>query len=347
MAKLKVGVVGTGSIGDVHLSGYAAARGAVELRAICDVNPVRLDEMGEKYKVPREHRYRRFEQMIDNEPLDVMSVCTPNVYHFEQAREALRRGIATLVEKPMVLRLEDGRELLRVARRSGAKAMVAFSHRFIGMNIAAKRLIRRGDLGRPFMIRVRYAHGGPYPGWAQSDWFYKRRVAGGGALLDMGIHAIDMCYTLVGPIRSVAAHIRTLRKPIEVDDNAVLALDFGAARCLGYIECGWTSPPGFSGIEIYGDEGSLILDLVGGPKWIRGRTNPDGTTQFRPRPLAVPAGPSHWPLQMDQWVRHLTGRKVITELPTLEDGLRAVQVALAATQSSREGRTVTLSKARS
>jgi len=338
MKRLRVGVIGTGSIGEVHLDGYAAGRPHVEIWALCDINEKRLNAMGDKYGVPQQRRYRDYRKMLSNEPVDVVSVCTPNVYHYPHAREALSRGLATLIEKPMVLQLDEARDLIRVARRTGAKAMVAFSHRFVAMNNAAKEIIQKGQLGTPFMIRVRYAHGGPYPGWAQSDWFYKKRLAGGGALLDMGIHAIDICHYFVGPIQAVSAQVRTLRKDIEVDDNAVLLVDFGPKqKCLGYIECGWTSPPGFNGIEIYCDKGTLILDLVKGGVCISGKTSPNGKTQFRSRELKTKSCLSHWPLQMDQWIRYVTGRPVKHQLPTLEDGLRSLQVALAAIQSSRTG----------
>jgi predicted dehydrogenase len=337
MSRLKVGVIGAGSIGDVHLAGYAAARKDVEIWALCDKNPRRLAEMGEKYGVPEARRYRHYEQMLERETLDVVSVCTPNVYHYEQARAAIERSIATLVEKPMVLRPEDGKKLIAEAKRSGAKTMVAFSHRFVRMNMVARQIVQRGDLGAPFMIRVRYAHSGPYPGWAQSDWFYKRRFAGGGALLDMGIHAIDMCHYLIGPIHAVSAEMKTLRKNIEVEDNAILNLDFGPAKCLGMIECGWTSPAGFVGIEIYGDEGALILDLMQGPKWLQGKNLPDGTKRVKERKFPCPGGPSHWPLQMQQWIRFVTGKATLEPLPNLEDGQRSLIVATAAMRSARSG----------
>ncbi len=344
MAKLKVAVVGVGSIGDVHLAGYAAASRDVMIQAICDTNAARLKAMGEKYGVDEQHRYRDFSEMISHEPLDVLSVCTPNTYHYEQAREALRRGIATLVEKPVTLRVEEARQLVHIASKNNVPAMVAFSHRFVRMNMVAKKLIEKGDLGTPFMIRVRYAHGGPYPGWAQSDWFYKRQLAGGGALLDMGIHAIDICHYFIGPISRVSAQVGTLRKPIEVDDNAVLAVDFGSLKCMGSVECGWTSPAGFVGVEIYGDEGALVLDLINGPRWIRGKIHPDGKVESRPCALKVPEGPSHWPLQLEQWIRYLRGKSTLQPLPTLVDGLRALEVALAAMRSAREGKIVRIQR---
>lgn len=343
MGRLKVGVIGTGSIGDVHLAGYASASRDVEIWALCDIDAQRLAEMGDKYGVPPERQYRDYRKMLAREPLEVVSVCTPNAYHYAQAKAALERGIATLVEKPMVLRQDEAEELMRVAERAGARAMVAFSHRFVRMNIVARELLRQGKLGAPYMIRVRYAHSGPYPGWARSDWFYKRRLAGGGALLDMGIHAIDICQYLIGPIRRVSARVETLRKPIEVDDNAVLIIDFGPeTKCLGTIEVGWTSPTGFVGIEIYGDEGCLVLDLVNGPKWIRGKTTPSGATKASAAKLRVPPGPSHWPLQMREWVRYVRGQKTLVPLPTLADGASSLRVALAAMASARSGKTLTV-----
>ncbi|GIX44115.1 MAG: dehydrogenase [Candidatus Sumerlaea sp.] len=344
MPKIRVGVVGVGSIGDVHLAGYAAHPSLATIQAICDVNRARLDAMGEKYGVAPQHRYTKFEHMLEREELDCLSVCTPNCFHYPYAAAALDRGIATLIEKPITIRLEDAQHLAKIVARSGAKAMVAFSHRFIGMNIAAKKVLDSGGIGKPFMIRVRYAHRGPYPGWAQGDWFYRRKLAGGGALLDMGIHAIDICHYLIGPITSVSAEVKTLRKDIEVDDNAVLIVDFGPARALGYIECGWTSPPGFSGIEIYGDEGTLILDLVNGPKWIRGVTRPDGTTRTELRRLPVPKGPSHWPFQMDCWVKYVAGKRVPVALPQIQDGVRSLAVALAAMESSKTGKRIRIPK---
>lgn len=342
MARLKAAVLGTGSIGDIHLAGYAASPD-VEIAALCDVNAARLAEMGRKYGVEPSHLYNNYRDLLKHETLDLVSVCTPNVFHFEMASAAIKKGIPTLIEKPMTISLDDARRLRALAGRTGIKTMVAFSNRFAGPNYTAKRLLDRGAIGKPFMIRVRYAHGGPYPGWGQSDWFYKPALAGGGALLDMGIHAIDMCQFLIGPIRKVSAFVRTLRKPIKVDDNAVVTVDFGPKiKCLGYIECGWTSGPGFGGVEIYGDKGTLILDVNRGPVHLHGTTKPDGTRVVECDPIEVPPGPSHWPLQMESWIRYVQGKKTVIPVPTVEDGYTSLAAALAAVESSKTGRQITL-----
>jgi predicted dehydrogenase len=341
MPKLAIGVVGTGSIGNVHLTGYAAEPKNVQIQALCDINRTRLDEMGDKYNVPAEHRYRDFRKMMDNEELNAVSICVPNSLHFDAAAEAIKRGYHTLIEKPMVLTMDQARKLNKLHGQNPVKVMVSFSHRFMPQNIKAKQIISSGKLGKPFMIRVRYAHGGPYPGWAQSDWFYKKRLAGGGALLDMGIHAIDICQYMIGPVKSVSAEIKTLRKNIEVDDNAVMMLDFGPdIKALGYIECGWTSQPGFAGIEIYGDKGTLILDIFKPGRWIRGVTRPDGTVETVDEQITTGEEKTHWPLEMESWIKYLMDKKTPTYIPSLQEGTSSLAVALAAQESSRTGKRI-------
>jgi predicted dehydrogenase len=341
MAKLKVGVIGAGSIGNIHLGGYANAPGLVKISAICDPNPKRASEMGQKYGVGPEHLYPDYKSMLKNENLDAISVCTPNKFHYECAKAAIGAGCHTLIEKPMVLSNSEAKKLRQFASGRNVKTMVAFSHRFFRPNIAMRKALRKNAIGKPFMIRVRYAHSGPYPGWAQTKWFYNRDLAGGGALLDMGIHAIDMCQHLIGPITSVSANIGTLRKKIEVDDNAVLLLDFGPQKCFGYIECGWTSGPGFLGIEVHGDKGHIVSDFFAGATLQRGVTRPNGTTEQVTELLSDEVG-SHWVFQMDQWTRYISGKKTEVEIPGLDEGASSLAIALSAQESAKTGRRISL-----
>jgi predicted dehydrogenase len=204
-----------------------------------------------------------------------------------------------------------------------------------------KKALQKNLIGKPFMIRVRFAHGGPFPGWAQSDWFYSKKLAGGGALLDMGIHAIDMCQHLIGPVAKVTANMGTLRKKIEVDDNAVLLLDFGAAKCFGYIECGWTSGPGFLGIEIYGDKGNIVSDFFGGARMTRGVTRPDGTSENVTEDLSTDVG-SHWGFQLEQWIKYVAGKKTDLVIPGLAEGATSLAVALGAQESAKTGKRIAI-----
>lgn len=345
MPKLSVGIIGTGSVGNAHLTGYAADQKNVAITAICDINQTRLDEMGEKFGVPPANRYRDYKKMLANQQLDAVSVCVPNKFHFAAAAAVIENDINILLEKPIVLTMDEARQLGHLLKEHPVKFMVAFSHRFFLANVAAKKLLEKGAIGKPYMIRARYAHTGPYPGWAQSDWFYKKNIAGGGAMLDMGIHAIDICQYFIGPIESVQADVKTLRKKIQVDDNALVLVDFGkAAGCLGYIDVSWTSPSGFSGVEIFGDKGSILLPLGHEGTISRGTTRPDGTVTLKEEKLTGFNGFEHWPMQMDQFIKFGLGRKTVCSIPGFEDGRSALAVALAAFESSTTGRRTKVKK---
>ena len=214
-----------------------------------------MEEIREKFNIAA--TYADYRELFAHEKPDFVSICSPNFFHAEHAIAALEAGATVLLEKPMSLTLAEGHAVKMASEKAGKQVMIGFSHRMYRGNQKVKDIITQGLIGEPFMIRVRFAHMGPFPGWAKSDWFYDPKLAGGGALLDMGIHAIDLCQWLIGPIHSVSALMGTLRKDITVDDNAVLALEFGG-RAFGYIEVGWTSHAGFTGLEIYGDKGTLI-----------------------------------------------------------------------------------------
>ena len=203
----------------------------------------------------------------------------------------------------------------------------------------AKAAIQKGLIGEPFMIRVRFAHMGPQPGWATTEWFYKPEIAGGGAMLDMAVHCVDIIQFMLGKITEITAITSTLRKPIAVDDNVVGVVKIGD-RCMGYFEGGWTTLTGFGGIEIMGDNGSIVVDYAQGKVFSRsGVTKPDGTLTINDEVIATAATPK-WTQEMHDFIAAF---KNGTELPaTLEDGISALKVTLAAYESSNTGKRIVI-----
>ncbi len=346
MSKLKVGVIGTGSIGNAHMEGYSLRNDDVEIYALCDLNQTRLDEMGEKFNVPKERRYTDYKELLKKEKLDMISVCTWNCYHYEVANACINAGVPTLCEKPMTIDIEDARKLAELGKSSDVKNMVAFSHRFGRPNLAAKKVLEAGTIGKPFMVRIRFAHSGPYPGWAQSDWFYDPKRAGYGALMDMGIHALDLMYFFIGPIKRITAMMGTLRKDIEIEDNAIMVCDFGPEKkCMGYIECGWTSKPGFTGTEIYCDDGTMILDATTGEyELIHGSLDPSYNVDIVRDKMEIESGIDGWNYQISAWVDYVAGKPNCypRTIPTFEDGYRSVVAGLKAAEASKTGITQNL-----
>ena len=335
--RLRAGVIGGGAIAQaLHLPGYKKDPRA-DLIAFADPVAERHSEISEKFG--RIAAYSDYRDMLAKESLDVVSVATPNAFHAEQAIAALDAGCHVLCEKPIAATLREADRILAAAKRARKKLMIGFSHRMFSGPQKCKELLAQRVIGTPFMIRVRFAHGGPYPGWAKNSWFYKKSLSKGGAMLDMGIHAIDLCHWFMGPVKNVSARAATLIKPIEVDDNALLQLEF-ARGALGYIEVGWTSPPGFSGFEIYGTKGSIICDYPKGLSLCTGKSSAgrDSTMQWKlldPKPTR-----GGWDTEVEHWLDVIDGKAPHTL--TGQAGRDALEVALAAYKSSETGRRITI-----
>ncbi|MBN1556916.1 MAG: Gfo/Idh/MocA family oxidoreductase [Lentisphaerae bacterium] len=338
MKKFRIGVIGAGSIArHAHIPGYAAASNCV-LTAIADPDAGCLQKVAEQgWRFAGV--YSDYREMLKKEKLDVVSVCAPNVFHKAMAVAALEKGCDLLLEKPVALTMADAEAIRSSARRKRRRIMVAFSHRFNELNVAARKAVRAGRIGKLYMLRVRFAHTGPWPGWASTGWFYNPKLAGGGAMLDMAIHAFDLVQWFAGPVTAMQAKVATLRKPIQVDDNAVALLEFGP-KCLGYVEAGWTSPAGYCGVELMGDNGAIFVDYSQNKTiMVSGVRTPDGKSRQRTAVLQE-GGPASWKAQMGHFTRQL-GRRGPFRVG-IEDGISALRVALAAYQSSRTGRRVVL-----
>lgn len=336
--KMRIGVIGAGAIAQAcHIPGYAAAKNC-ELVGVAD--PVKrcrdqVRDNGWEF----EHEYSDYQKMLRECDLDAVSICTPNALHKEMALAAAKAGCDILLEKPVALTVADANAIKRAVAKYKVRLMAGFTHRFNALNEAARKALKAKKIGKPYMFRVRFAHTGPWPGWARTDWFYKPELAGGGAMLDMAIHAFDLLHWYHKPIRSVQAEVRTLRKKIKVDDNAVAVLDFGD-NFLGYVEVGWTSPSGFVGVEIMGDKGSITVNYATNKTTMTsGSATPDGkmsleTTELCDASKHTPA----WLAEMAYFTKLLGTRK--KSAVGIDDGIASLKVALAAYKSSDTGKRV-------
>ncbi len=334
----RVGIIGAGAIAQgCHLPGYKKLDN-VELVAYADPNEERHAEVEELF--PGMKGYKNYKSMLAKEKFDVISVCTPNRDHAKATIAALEAGCHVLCEKPMATTLKEADAMAEAAKKARKKLMVGFTHRLMAGPQACKEMLQNKQLGKPFSIRVRFAHGGPYPGWAKDpESFYNPKIAAGGAMLDMGIHAIDLALWLFGPVKSVMARAVTLVKKIKVDDNALLLLQF-ANGSLGSIEVGWTSKPGFTGVEIYGTEGSLICDYMKGLFLCGGKASAgqDSVTEWKTLDKAPTKG--GWETEIAHWIDIVDGKAKLEM--NWKAGRAALEVALAAYASSKSGKEVVL-----
>ena len=208
MDKLKVAVIGNGGISGVHLAAYAK-NPDVEIHALCDINEERLNRRGDEYHVPAGRRYTDVHRMLADCPeLDAVSVCTWNAAHAECAIAALNAGKHVLCEKPMAMNVEEAVAMKEAADRNHKLLMIGFVRRFGNDCAIMKDFIDNGYFGEVYYAKATYLRRKGCPG----GWFGDKARSGGGPLIDLGVHIIDLCRYLMGNPRPVSVYGATFNK---------------------------------------------------------------------------------------------------------------------------------------
>ena len=205
---VRIGVIGTGLIADLaHLPAYAASD--AKLVAVCDVVAARSQAAAQKYGA--ESFYQDYRELLDRNDIDAVSVCVPNHLHHSITIDALRAGKHVLVEKPMAMNLAQAKEMANVADEEGKILMVGFNNRFRSDVVRVRRLFDEGKLGDVYFAKVGYLRRRGYP----SGWFTVKDESGGGPIVDIAIHVMDMTRYMVG-------------SPLPVSVTASVSKRFGA-----------------------------------------------------------------------------------------------------------------------
>lgn len=217
--------------------------------------------MAKKYHVTP---YTNYKDLLSNEEIDAVSVCTPNYLHAPISIAALKAGKHVLCEKPMATTKEEAEEMIEVSKQTGKKLMIAHNQRFVSSHVKAKELIEKGEIGKIYSFRTAFGHPGP-EGWSadgRDSWFFKKDQAAMGAMGDLGVHKADLIRFLLGEeIIEVAAFVETIAKEqTDVDDNAVCLLKTESG-IIGTLAASWS----YNGKEdnstiIYGEKGILRLE---------------------------------------------------------------------------------------
>ncbi|TXK81883.1 Gfo/Idh/MocA family protein [Paenibacillus sp. N3.4] len=240
MSKVKVAVVGCGSISKHrHIPEYATNPN-VELVAFVDP----ILERAEHYAQAHGGKaYSSYTEMLLQEKVDAVSVCTPNFLHAEVAIAALNAGAHVLVEKPMATTAEEAQAMNEAAKKNGVYLMVGHNQRLMPPHVKAKEILDQGRLGKVLTFRTSFGHPGP-EGWSvdgRESWFFRQSEAIMGAMGDLGVHKSDLIRWLLNDeVAQVGAFIDTLHKEgTDVDDNAtcILRMKKGA---VGSLVASWT-----------------------------------------------------------------------------------------------------------
>jgi predicted dehydrogenase len=194
---LKIGVIGVGSISEYHIKPYMKNPEA-EVVALCDLNEERLKTKGQEFGA--EHLYTDYRELLKNDEIDAVSICTWNNSHAEIAVAALEAGKHVLVEKPLSITVEEAVAVQKAAEKSNKVAQVGFVRRFGDNTKILKRFLDAGDLGELYYAKASILRRLGNPG----GWFSDRERSGGGPLIDLGVHVIDLCWYLMGKPKAVS-----------------------------------------------------------------------------------------------------------------------------------------------
>ena len=208
MNKLKAAIIGTGGISNEHINGYLK-NPDVELYAFCDINEERLKYMAERYSIPQERCFTDKDKMLATLPqIDIVSVTTWNSAHAECTIAALNAGKHVICEKPMAMNAKEALAMQQAAEKNGKLLMIGFVRRYGNDAQVLKDFIDAGSFGDLYYAKAIYLRRNGCPG----GWFGDKSRSGGGPLIDLGVHVIDLVRYLAGNPKPVSVYGATFTK---------------------------------------------------------------------------------------------------------------------------------------
>ncbi len=341
MDEIGVGLVGAGLISDQHALAFQRVKGARVL-AVADPDMARARKLAQTYGL--DAAYDDARRMLERPDVDMVCIGAPNFVHRDIAVAAAEAGKHIVCEKPLARTMAEADEMIAAARRAGVKLMYAELICFAPRYVRAKDLMDEGAFGRVFQIRHGETHYGPH-----SDWFWDGRLAGGGVMMDMGCHSVEVIRWLYDKptVESVTAVLGTFvhGDRTDLEDHALVTIRFAGDR-LGVIEGSWAKPGGMDDrLDIQGSAGTCHGDMMQQSSLLAysdvgyGYSVEKGSTLGYSYAIAE----EYYNYGMPQEMQHFTDC-VLDDRPPLEtgaDGRVSLEVVYAAYRSAAEGRTVT------
>ena len=268
---LRAAVIGLGWAGEQHIKAYQAMSGT-EVVALADPNPTLLAQVQARYGV--EHRFNDYREMLEWGELDLVSVATPNFAHAEPAIDALDHGCHVLVEKPLARTYAEGLSMVEAAERNDRVLQVMFNQRFRPDVQVMKRFIDEGGLGDIYHAKSRWLRRSGIPGRGRK-WFVSQELAGGGPLIDLGVHMLDMGLYAMGEPQVTAVsgvtydrlgqkfvtHLYGEDAVYEVEDFATALIRLEDGKTL-QLETSWATyreDGDYINLMLYGDQGGAEM----------------------------------------------------------------------------------------
>ncbi|MFA0760353.1 MAG: hypothetical protein HZLCBSQH_000447 [Candidatus Fervidibacterota bacterium] len=256
---VRIGLIGSGFVSNFYMQGLKDVAGH-EVKVVASPNAARCEAFAKQWDIPE--WTTDIDGTIKRNDLDLIILGVPNFVHAELAIKCAQAGKNVVCTKPLARNKQEAKQMLDAVKAAGVLHGYAETEVFSPAVMKARQFIEQGSIGKVLMVRLREAHAGPH-----ADWFWKKALAGGGALLDMGCHMVEAARYFLGkdnPIVEVLAwgdrlmhHDRT-----DAEDNAVLLMRFEGGQ-LAIAETSWTARGGLDlRNEVYGTDGAIFTDVT-------------------------------------------------------------------------------------
>lgn len=254
-AALQAGFVGCGNITDTHAR--AAREAGLGIAAFHGRDPGKAEAMAARFGG---RACERYEDFLAHRPMDLVVIGSPSGVHAEQGIAAAERGLHVLVEKPIDVTAERGALLVAAAERAGVRLGVLFQDRLKPALVRLQAFLAGGGLGRALLASARVKWHRPPEYYSSSRWRGTKALDGGAALVNQGIHTVDLLLWLLGPVARVQALTATRLHAIEGEDVALALLQFSSGA-VATLEATTAAFPGYPRrVEISGTEGTVVVE---------------------------------------------------------------------------------------
>lgn len=328
MAAIGVGIIGAGGIARGHAAAYRALTG-VTLVAVADVDLDKAKAAAENWGCEA----CTVDELMERRDIQAVSVCTPPNSHKDLSLMAFANDKHVLVEKPIALDLAEADVMIAAAKQAGKLLMVGHTHRYWPNNVRAKELLDAGEIGDIIMVSDDIMSDNRVTD-GQVPWRLQKAIAGGGVVMDNGVHGVDRLRWWVGsPVQAIFGRVSTDLDPIDVENNAQAILNF-ASGAYGQLRLSFTTPRGAGRCrtEFLGTKGLLTVDTWGAVTLLRHGGSPEQVSVTETR-----AGLA---LEIEDFIESITHDRAPRS--TAEDGRASLEMVLAIYRSSELNEVVKL-----
>ncbi len=338
--KIRIGIVGCGRISKNHFASIEKHSENLELVSVCDNNSEVLKNHQEKYKV---NAYSSLDEMLNKEELDIVSICTPSGLHSQQAIKIAQNGVHVLSEKPMATRWADALKMVKACDEARVHFFVVKQNRRNSTLQLLKRAVQEKRFGRIYMVQLNVFWTRPQAYYDSAKWRGTWELDGG-AFMNQASHYVDLLDWLIGPVDSIQAMTATLARDIEVEDTGVLNVRWRNGALGSMSVTMLTYPKNYEGsITILGEKGTVRVGGVAVNEiqdW-QFADEKDYDQQIKEANYETTSvyGFGH-PLYFKNVIDVLRGE---AEIETDgREGLRSLEILIAAYLSARDGKTISL-----